>query len=135
MATKSEINSVYFEEFKTSTSTVYCIGNNIVVVEPFPTSVLTEKAIKEVFDSVLDLKKGVKVKWLMLTAEFGDIDKSAVKMDTRPFHSENSLSIAVVTTSLSARLLSKFYFSFRKYPVPLKLFKRREEAILWLKNQ
>lgn len=134
MVTKSEINMILFDDFKTSTSSVFCLEENIICVEPFPTSILKKEAISEVYDSVAPLKGNNKVKWLMLTAEYGDIDKSAVNMDTRQYHFNNSEAIAVVTSSLSARLLAKFYFSVRKYPVPLKLFKNKLEAVAWLKS-
>ena len=131
---KVDLKHIKFSEFRTSTSIVSVVCENIVRVEPFDYSVLSEEAIKEVFAEVDKRRNGIRVKWLMPTGKYGDIDKSATKFDTRSYHKENSKALAIVLLNLQARILFKFYLTIKKYPIPVKTFKTEEKAIDWLKT-
>lgn len=131
---KESIKKIEFIEFKTTTSTIKVIEDNTVRVKPFDDAVLSEESIKEVFSEVDKRKKGVKVKWLMPTAKYGVIDKSAIRFDTRSYHTYNSEAFAIVLMNVSARFLFKFYLKVKRYPIPVKTFKTEEEALVWLRS-
>ena len=63
------------------------------------------------------------------------ITKEARENATRLEKNSSSFASAAIATSLPYRLIANFYLKFNKPGIPFKIFKKEEEAIVWLSKQ
>lgn len=63
------------------------------------------------------------------------IGKAALDFMNRIENRKNNSNIAIIADSFSENLLANFYNKFYKPTFPIKIFRKENEALLWLKTK
>lgn len=109
-------------------------GHGIIELHINPGQTLEVDDIHKIFDHIHeDLSEGTK---LMVTAG----DRATLSQEARDLVSSQEITNqitadAIVTEHYSHQMSSNFFVRYNKPTRPTKLFKHREEAIEWLREQ
>ncbi len=116
----------------TTRTTVTSISGNTLTAEMFDNVEIDVDDVNENYTAAVKLTHGEKYLSLVLAAPFSSITKEAREIANKEFMYKNTIAQAIVVKSLSNRLMGNFLVKIYKPFCPLKLFKNKEDAIVWL---
>ncbi len=85
----------------------------------------------ELIRKITENKKHVS---LVDATNFFTIDKEALRLSSASKTRGNLIATAYYTTNLANRLTTNFFIAFYRPAFPISLFKTKEEALAWLKE-
>lgn len=91
--------------------------------------------VEEILESKqarIDLQKGKPMKVLVDARGLFHISKEARDIAAEEHHAKMSVAMALVSNSLSTRIISNFFIKFNKPKSPTKMFNSKSKALLWL---
>lgn len=111
-------------------SIAHVIGNCICYVQFQPNTYLTINDFIEGYNSCRKLNKGGKHKILieMLPLSSVNLDPSEYKVN----YANHTQAEAIVVHTLAQRLIFNFHIKMSKPLHPIKLFRTKAEALIWL---
>lgn len=113
-------------------SVAQIIDDGIFYIHYLPDTYSTVDDFIESNNSYEILSKGKSLKMLVEMGALASLD-----LEAREYNQNNNLAIiaeAVVLHTLPQRLLFTFYVKLRGDVHPIKIFKRKDKALEWLKN-
>ena len=116
----------------TTRTTVTSISGNTLTAEMFDNVEIDVDDVNENYAAAVKLTHGEKYLSLVLAAPFSSITKEAREIANKEFMYKNTIAQAIVVKSLSNRLMGNFLVKIYKPFCPLKLFKNKKDAIVWL---
>ncbi len=122
-------------DYITTRTTKTSFSENLLVTEMFDNVEIDIKDINENYDAAVKLTGGEKYMSLVIAAPFTSITKEAREAVNKEFMYKNTIAQAIVVKSLSNRLMGNFLVKFYKPFCPLKLFKNKKDAIVWLNEK
>jgi hypothetical protein len=123
------MNSIITRTTKTSFS------GNMLCTEMFDNVEVDINDVKENYDAAMKLTGGKKYLSLVMAAPFSTITKEAREITNKEFMYKNTVAQAIVVHSIANRLMGNFLVKFYKPFCPLKLFKNKEDAVMWLNEK
>ena len=110
-------------------------NDNILLNEMFDNIEIDLKDVNENYDAALKLTAGKKFLSLVIVSPFTTITKEARELANKEIMYKNTVAQAIIVQSLANRLLANFIVKFYKPFCPVKLFKNKEDAIVWLNEK
>jgi hypothetical protein len=89
---------------------------------------------KVMIDGIGEMTGGKKVPILSTTDDLTMPDEEVKAYFMKPEANPYALATALIAPSLPQKLLSNLFIKIMKPTRPIKLFRNKEEAIIWLKN-
>ncbi len=71
---------------------------------------------------------------LFIPPKYGEISKDGRDASAAPETNINAIAKAVVARNMASLLVGNFFVKIHKPPVPTRLFKDEEEALVWLRE-
>ncbi len=109
--------------------------DRIVETDVFEGQELNIEDVKEIIAAIGVLVEGEMMPQLIVAGPLSGPDLPAMRFlaikDSSPF----AIAEAYVITSLSQKIIARFYLNFNKPGRPTKTFSDESEALLWLKEQ
>ena len=116
-------------------TTITSFSGNILLTELADNVEINVKDVMENFEAASKLTNDKKYLSLVIATPFTSITKEAREMANKEFMYKNTVAQAIVVKSLSNRLMGNFLVKFYKPFCPLKLFKNKKDAIVWLNER
>ncbi len=120
---------------KTRTSLTWIEEDNIIRVEVLPGAKINLENAKE------DIAIGKKLLSGKQTALLIDLEKvQSVSQEARQFYKQSSKSdtqnkaVAIIIKNPLSTIIANFFLGFNKPNVPIRLFQKKDEAVVWLKK-
>lgn len=122
-------------EYKTNTTTVRKIEEDIFENHVLAHKTVEVKDIYEVKKANLKLANGKPYALLVTKGEFSLISPEVRKVISSKAFAQDTIAKALVTDSVADIIIGRFYIKINKPYIKTKLFKNRDKAMLWLRNQ
>jgi hypothetical protein len=123
------------KSYKTSIATVHLLSEQIIENIIDDNSNIDVTDLLEIKEANLKLANGKKYVVLVNSGHFTTITKEARELTASKEFVQNTLAKAVLINSLPHLLIGRFYIKFNKPHIKTELFKTRDKAIAWLKNE
>ncbi len=108
--------------------------DGILQIKMLEGSNITLEKIKEIYDQSQLLAENAKVLALIDGSSDYDMSDEAKKYAAGEEALKNRVATAIVTNSITNRLMINLYIKFYKPLVPTKMFSDKDAAIKWLKT-
>ena len=116
-------------------ATVALREDGIVQTTIFPEQELSVCDVKEVIEQIALVGGQRMLPQLIVAGHLSGPDLEAMRYIASPGSSPYAIAEAYVITSLSQKILARFYLNFNKPSRPTKMFSYEEDAIAWLREQ
>ncbi|GAB4251870.1 MAG: hypothetical protein Kow0079_06140 [Vicingaceae bacterium] len=92
------------------------------------------KDIEEIITVRKELQKGKKSLTLVDIRGLWHVDKNARELAASDAMIQHNIALAIISSSLSTKIIGNFYMKFDKPNVPTKMFNNEKDALLWLSS-
>ncbi len=90
---------------------------------------------KKHYETIHQLTGGKKYRVLIDSSKFFTVDAGSFRFSSQPDITSRRIAVAHYDSCLANKMMLTFYKITYKPPVPLQLFKTRQEAVKWLLDQ
>ena len=122
------------ESIRTSFAELTLIEESIILFEINDYIELGVKELKEVREANNKLNKGNPYCVLMDVGDFSSSSKEASEESASEEHSKSRIALGVIQNNFAIKLMTQFYLKINKPVCPTKIFRTKEEAIVWLRK-
>jgi hypothetical protein len=109
--------------------------DGIVQTTIYPEQELSIRDVQEVIDQIAVVGGQKMLPQLIVAGHLSGPDLEAMRYIASPGSSPYAIAEAYVITSLSQKILARFYLNFNKPDRPTKMFSYEEEAVAWLREK
>jgi len=122
------------ETIRTSVAVLTLIEESIILFHINEYSELGMKEMLEVREANNILSKGNSYCVLMDAGDFSSSSKEAREESASEEHSKNRIAMGIIQNNFAIKIMTRFYLKINKPVRPTKIFKTKEEALVWLRQ-
>ena len=121
-------------EINTKKAKVTLTNDNHILIKVFEDQELELSDVKEINSAKREIAAGKLNTVIFIPGKFGAITKAAREFSASEEACHNTIAKAIVTNSISGKLIANFFIKINKPLSPTKLFSSLTEAINWLNS-
>jgi hypothetical protein len=132
MAEPVKKRNIIVKESRHPYFSVYLNGNRVLVIEAAADMEYERHHVDLIIDTVREFAGSLKHLVLIEAGEHAAIGYEGLKSLAKPEAFSYAHAKAYVIKTLSQRLMANFYMKFFRPDIPVKFFRKRQEAEAWL---
>ena len=130
------LNETYLiiREFKNHLSHIKLRSDNVLQINTLKDIEYGLDEAKEIIKNILEITKNKKYYVLVVSGEYSNVTIESMKLLSSPIAMSYAIAKAYVINSLPQKLMANFYLKFLKPEKPVRFFKNKNDAEIWLKT-